>query len=145
MTCVSMFAFTHISAVNVLDLLHMLLRAPKSSPEYNEQHYIYVTENVKALFSEDEVSHFIDTSFTIEEIDTAISKLHLGKAPGFDEITTEHLRHAGPALSITLRDLYNACIKNEYFPVCFHRGVQVPRYKGIGTCSLNPDNYRGIE
>ena len=36
------------------------------------------------------------------------------------------------------------CIKIEYVPDCFRKGVQVPLYKGKGTCSLNPDNYRGI-
>ena len=29
-------------------------------------------------------------------------------------------------------------------PTCFRQGVQVPLYKGKGSCSLNPDNYRGI-
>ena len=117
---------------------------PKSAPEYDEQHYRHVTESVKAWFTEDGVSNFLDTPFTIKEIDSAISKLHLGKAPGFDDISTEHLRYAGPVLSITLCELYNACIKKEYVPLCFRKGVQVPLYKGKGTCSLNPDNYRGI-
>ena len=45
---------------------------------------------------------------------------------------------------IVLTNLYNACVRSEYIPKCFRKGVQVPLYKGKGTCSLNPDNYRGI-
>ena len=82
--------------------------------------------------------------FSIEEVDKAIAKLHLGKAPGYDEISTEHLRYAGPLLSMVLCNLYNECIRIEYVPECFRKGVQILLYKGKGTCSLNPDNYRGI-
>ena len=87
---------------------------------------------------------FIDTPFTNEEVSKAIKNLHLGKAPGFDNIMSEHLVYAGPAMADLLCILYNAILNAEYIPTCFRRAVQVPLYKGKDSCVLDPNNYRGI-
>ena len=120
------------------------ISSPKHAPEYDEQHFAHVTRCVKTWFGEGGISEFFELPFSIQEIVKATQKLHLRKALGFDNVTTEHIRHAGYPLSEVLCDLYNICINIEYVPKCFRIGVQVPLYKGKGTCSLNPDNYRGI-
>ena len=33
---------------------------------------------------------------------------------------------------------------SEYVPICCRVGMQVPFYKGKDTCTLDPNNYRGI-
>ena len=120
------------------------ISTPAQSAEYDEQHFSNVKRSVKSWLDGVNSSRFLAIPFSLDEINLAILKLHLGKAPGYDNVTTEHIRHAGPALSAVLCELYNACIMIEYVPDCFRKGVQVPLYKGKGTCSLNPDNYRGI-
>ena len=87
---------------------------------------------------------FLEHHFSGEEVLKAIGTLHSNKAPGFDEITTEQLRYAGPMRAEFLCDLFNALLETEYIPCCFKRGVQVPLYKGKDTSILDPNNYRGI-
>ena len=59
--------------------------------------------------------------------------LHTKKAPGFDDVTTEHIKYAGPLMVDLLCFLFNAILECEYIPCCFRRGVQVPLYKGKDT------------
>ena len=120
------------------------ISSPKQSDEYDYQHFIHVTESVKFWARGSNPSPFLRSLFTDDEIHAATLELHLSKAPGYDNISTEHIIFAGPGLISVLCRLYNACIEIEYVPICFRKGVQVPLYKGKGSCSLNPDNYRGI-
>ena len=73
-----------------------------------------------------------------------MTKLHKGKSPGYDDVTSEHLLYAGEHLISILCILYNACVANEYIPICYRKGLQVPLYKGKSACSLDPNSYRGI-
>ena len=107
-------------------------------------HFQTVTDAVRGWLNEADVSNFLEIEFSIAEVGDAIRKLNLGKAPGYDGITTEHVRHAGNAIIRPLCNLFNMCIRIEYVPCNFRRGIQVPLYKGKNTCSLDPDNNRGI-
>ena len=85
---------------------------------------------------------FLALPFTEFEVSKAISKLHLRKASGYDNISTEHIKYAGPCLVYILTLVYNYILQSEYIPVNFRRGLQVPLYKN--TCTLDMNNYRGI-
>ena len=87
---------------------------------------------------------FLGRPFSKDELLAALKALNKGKAPGFDEVTAEHILYAGDSLSDILLILYNAVLRTEYVPLCFRTGVQVPLYKGKDTCALDSDNYRGI-
>ena len=117
----------------------------KDEPHYDNDHYVYVTNQVRGwLESKENNNEFVETPFTCDEVEKAIKGLHNKKAPGWDNITAEHLKYAGNELIEFLTVLYNLCIEMEYIPCNFRTGVQVPLYKGKNTCSLDPNNYRGI-
>ena len=99
---------------------------------------------MRSWCDKDDVSRFLEVKFSRAEVRGAIMKLNMGKAPGYDGITTEHIRYAGDAIVQPLCDIFNMCVEHEYVPCNFRRGIQVPLYKGKNTCSLDPDNYRGI-
>ena len=120
------------------------LSTPKHEARFNDPHFHRVTNAVNGWAKGKEVSEFLENPVTKEELSQAIRKLNQGKAPGHDGITAEHLKCAGPGLAKAICSLFNLCIKHEYVPVNFRKGIQVPLYKGKNTCSLNPDNYRGI-
>ena len=80
----------------------------------------------------------MDVPVTIEEIDTAISKLQRGKACGQDGILPEHIIYGG------LLKVFNAIIDLEVVPPSLLRAIIVPIYKGKGRDPLSMDNYRGI-
>ena len=120
------------------------LSTPKVSPEFNEAKYQTVTGKVEEWFQLKDQGPFLDTPFSLKEIRDSVSKLHKNKAPGHDSITAEHVKYAGESIIIFLHKAINLCVRVEYIPRCFREGVQVPIYKGKNTCTLDPDNYRGI-
>ena len=117
---------------------------PKESDTFDKDHFARVSETVAHLNTFNDNDNFLDSHFTCEEVQKAIRTLHLSKAPGFDNVTTEHLVYAGPLMVDFLCKLYNVICDLEYIPICFRRGVQIPLYKGKDTCTLDPNNYRGI-
>ena len=104
------------------------------------------SKQVKRLNELKDSDQFLYSDFTIAEVQKAIDKLHVRKASGYDGISSEHVKLAGPALVrihvLTL--FYNLVVSTEYIPVNFRRGVQVPLYKGKNQCVLDMNNYRGI-
>ena len=120
------------------------LSTPKNSEKFDSGHLRVISERVQTWREGDDVSEFLEDEFSFEEVATAIEKLNLGKAPGYDGVTSEHIRFAGISILKPLCDLFNLCVRMEYVPSNFRKGIQVPLYKGKNTCTLDPDNYRGI-
>jgi hypothetical protein len=75
---------------------------------------------------------------------TSLKKLKCGKAAGIDGISSEHLLYSHPALFTILMCLFNACIKINYIPDLFGRGLLIPLFKGGGLDKSKIENYRGI-
>ena len=120
------------------------LSTPKESPRFDDAHFQQVSASIVEWLHGDDDSQFLTRLVNEPEIRDAIRKLNLGKSPGYDRVTAEHLRFAGDVLASTLCPLFNLCIRCEYVPENFRRGIQVPLYKGKNTCSLSPDNYRAL-
>ena len=106
------------------------LSTPKANPKYDEHHFRDTNQWLEDKAKLEDIDTFLEREFTPKKISEAISKLHVGKAPGFDYITTEHLKWAADILVTLLSILYNTCIQNEYVLICLRRGLQVPLYKG---------------
>ena len=120
------------------------LSNPRYDPSYSASNFKRVNDFVSEAITREEKSEFLESPFTEKEISCVISKLNLGKTPGFDGVSSEHVRYAGDALVKILCLLFNMCVDREYIPCNFQKGIQVPLYKGKNTCPLEPDNYRGI-
>ena len=121
-----------------------VLSTPKNSDKFDNRHFNTVTEAVRSWLDGDDPSEFLGPEFSVPEVADAIAKLNLGKAPGYDGVMSEHIRNAGYSICQPLCDMFNACVSKEYVPSNFRNGIHVPLYKGENTCSLDPDNYRGI-
>ena len=81
--------------------------------------------------------------FTISETDAQISKLKCNKAPGWDEITGENIKHSGPVFRGLLTWLYNEILIKEEIPEYFKKGliVSIPK---PGKSYVIKENNRGI-
>ena len=117
---------------------------PKDCDSYDKEHFDMVNEAVRVLNATDDGDEFLKIPMTEAEVGKAISKLHTGKACGYDNVSAEHLKYAGQQMVEVLTILFNRLIAMEYIPVNFRCGIQVPLYKGKNTCSLSVENYRGI-
>ena len=79
----------------------------------------------------------------VQEVNAIIAKLKCSKAPGWDNITAEHLKYSGPICKRILTWILTSVHDTEYIPVHFRKGVIVPIPKSDkDRCSK--DNYRGI-
>ena len=120
------------------------LYTPKNSPDFDDLHFKKVTEKVGKLNADTDLDRFLLEPFSHLEVSKAISNLHKRKACGYDGISTEHLAHGGDCVVRMLTLIYNHIVRHEYVPINLRRGIQIPLFKGKGTCCLEPDNYRGI-
>ena len=121
------------------------LGVPKNSPHFDEIHYnkvmSFVNEYRQSVASDD---NFLNDPFSKDEVSHAVSSLNRGKAAGYDGLTAEHIIFLGSPIVDTLTILCNMVRSSEYVPICCRIGMQVPLFKAMDTCPLDPNNYRGI-
>ena len=120
------------------------LCTPKADPSYDHNHYVNVTEQVHSWLEADVHDTFLEDPISFEEVKSAINKLNSGKAPGADNITSEHVKYGGDAVIEILCWIFNQIVALEYIPGIFRTGIQIPLHKGKNTSILDTDNYRGI-
>ena len=78
-----------------------------------------------------------------EEVATCIRKFKNNKAPGWDQVTAEHLKHGGQALYSILAKLFNRMVQIEAYPKQLKIGIIVPIPKGEKDVTIMGNN-RGI-
>ena len=83
--------------------------------------------------------------FSVNDIDcVVIQKLKSGKAAGFDNISSEHVKYSHPILIMYLKNLFNLIVKHGYVPKQYGDGIIIPLVKDKNGDPCNSDNYRGI-
>ena len=99
--------------------------------------------HVEAM-SHDFDNFILDTLFTVEEVENALTKLKTKRSGGADGLVAEHLKHGGPVLTVWLKRILNSVISLEQIPASLKLGMIVPVFKGKGWDSMICSNYRGI-
>ncbi len=66
-------------------------------------------------------------------VENIVLKMKYNTAPGWDDVTVEHVRYGGLEIIKCLRRLYNLITKHEFIPLYFKRGIIVPIPKGVKT------------
>ena len=117
---------------------------PKDSPDFDTEHFKNVSDRVTQLNLMTDDDCFLNLPFSEAEVKKAIGTLHKRKACGYDGISSKHLQYGEPAIVRALTSVYNHFVRLEYITTNLGRGIQIPLFKGKGTCCLDPDNYRGI-
>ena len=107
--------------LRVWELYFDHLSTPKDLDKYDKVHKQEVDRFIESKIKQRDIDQFTSDPFTSEEISKAISKLHNAKAPGYDLITTEHIKYAGTKLVEILTKLFNVCINSECVPENFKR------------------------
>jgi len=81
-----------------------------------------------------------------ELVSSVISRLHNGKAPDIAGLTTEHLSHSHPSVSVVLCKLFKIIMLRGYVPAGFKYAyiVPVPKLKDFRVKSMSYDDFRGI-
>jgi len=87
---------------------------------------------------------FNDNSVTVELVSECIDKLKKGKAPGLDDLTSEHISLAHPIVAVHLSLLFKMILKHSIVPDSFGHGIVIPLVKNTDGNRFVTDNYRGI-
>ena len=83
--------------------------------------------------------------FSTNVIVKFIKKLKAGRAPGFDGITPEHLKHSvNTRIPELLCGLFNTCVNYGVIPDAFKVGILIPILKKSNLDTMVPGNYRPI-
>ena len=101
-----------------------------------EQKYIEVNKKVTP-------SYLNGGPVSYKEVYNLISKLKNRKAPGLDQVTSEHIKYSGKMMKNAIAWIFNGLIKLEFIPVSFKRGVIIPIPKINKDTSIKGNN-RGI-
>ena len=82
---------------------------------------------------------------SVQNVNEAVNKIESNKAPGFDQVTIEHIINAHPSVTIILTRLFNIMLHTGLIPDDFGVGVTtpIPKFKGTKK-NVTSDDYRGI-
>ena len=85
----------------------------------------------------------LDEPSFVEEVQTAVKKMKVQKAPGIDGLPAEVYKHGGDQLLEKLTSLFTLCWKEGVVPGDLRDAVTVSLYKNKGE-KLDCSNYRGV-
>lgn len=109
----------------------------------NRLHTTKVKKDLKALKSTCAPESEYSNPFTCEEITKALEEMKTGKAPGFDGIHAEFLKHSGKYTRQWLAEFFSDIIQTGNVPHQLKRAKIVAILKP-GKTSDSPKNYRPI-
>ena len=123
----------------------MKLYTPSNKPHYDDRFMKHIETEVKRCEEESlrKDTYVLRDPLVPEEIRKEIRKLKLKKAPGWDNVTTEHIRYGGDILLEIITYIFNAMTVTEYIPGNLKKGIIVPIPKG-NKDATKMDNNRGI-
>ena len=82
--------------------------------------------------------------FDVVDVENALASLKLGKAAGYDGLTTESLQYCHRVIFIHLKLLFSMMFVHGYVPDEFGVGVVVPVVKDQCADLCSADNYRPV-
>ena len=97
-------------------------------------------EEANALSEGSAPNEFLNSPFTLNELNAALGDLKSGKASSFDHISNEMLRGLSVNTRSLLLKLFNLCLETGVY--LWSKSVITPIHKK--GCTRNPDNYRAI-
>jgi len=86
----------------------------------------------------------ISNDITVEFVDKCIQRLHVGKASGPDDLSSEHLKYTHPLVVVQLCHLFRIMVIHGLVPDNFGNGIIVPLLKDKKGNVNSLDNYRTI-
>ena len=121
------------------------LYTPKDHEQYDSLFHDDITSSMEDILVESygRVSDILREPLTEEEVSRVCKSLKNKKAPGWDMITSEHIKFGGPNLVRVITMICNRISLDEQVPPHYKKGLIVPIPKGTKDQTIQ-DNNRGI-
>ncbi len=127
---------------------NLLNETPEESARYDNDQFQQLRNDIDLLNERfgkvTDSTGTLSEDFTINEIASVCKGLLKNKAPGYDLISNECLKHGGHTLYETLQHLFNSIVHLGYIPVALKHSIIVPIYKGKNKPKTSMNSYRGV-
>ena len=129
-----------------IDVLHKyFVNKFSNSCSIKSETILHAEDSVQRHYDNVKNVNSCSTPFSGSKVRLYIKKLKLGRSPGYDGVTPEHLRYAvDTGLPVVLSAILNTCVEFGVLPDCFRTGLLIPIVKKANLDSSVPDNYRPI-
>jgi hypothetical protein len=112
---------------------------------YDDQFKEVVKESLSKYESRSDFTNSIfDTPICVKEIKKQINRLKAKKAPGWDQVSAEHIKFGGDMVAQVITCIFNYIRETCNVPKHFKKGLKLPLFKGGNKDKYNTDDYRGI-
>jgi hypothetical protein len=118
------------------------LFTPTCETHFDEKFKSHVESEIEN-YENSEFPNSNQTHFTLIDFKQAFKGMKVRKAPGYDNVTVEHIKYGGNVLHKCLLLLYNNMRNNKKMPVGMKRGMLIPIPKGQKDPMIQENN-RGI-
>lgn len=121
------------------------LFTPKDEPHFDNDFKAHVEDTIEKMVMAAKNSEptVMKIPITPSEVEQCIKSLKFRKAPGWDHITSEHIKYGGQVLINALSHLYNGMVRLVHIPKHQKVGVIVAIPKGDKDSTIQGNN-RGI-
>lgn len=127
-----------VSPNQIASRIVSLSRAPR-----DKKSTIFVKRHLKSFRQSEGAPNKISRSFIAEEVNTAISKIKKGKAPGFDGVLPEFLIHSGRRTREWLSQFFSHIMQTGVVPPVFKKAKIISLLRP-GKPKDKPESYRPI-
>lgn len=105
------------------------------------------TEVQRAIRDETQSDYFGETderTFSEKEIDVAIRKIRVDKAPGWDKIEATVIKRVWALNKNLFKEIFNGCWKHGIFPTEWKKALVVTLLKSVDKNKADPSSYRPV-
>ena len=118
---------------------------PDKNSKFDDEFKHLVEEKLKGYTNDVNlvIDDILKYDFDIDEVNEVINSMNNKKAPGWDNVTAESIKHGGMDMANTITKLCNIITRMEYIPWHYKIGILITIPKGNKNKAYQ-DNYRGI-
>jgi exonuclease III len=128
--------------------MELLNETELEASNYDNDFKMHIEDEIQGMrrnMSKYEQPSFVDMKeFSVEEVQHICESLPIGKAPGVDRLTYEHIKYGGPTCMQIITTLFNGILRYVHIPPKLKEGLLITLHKGHGKPKDNKNSYRGV-
>jgi len=83
--------------------------------------------------------HSLEYSLSVEQVDSIVHKLQLGKAASLEKLTVKHIKYGHHCIILIITKIFNLLLPYEYVPAALGKNLNFPIPKSYRPTSKYED------